>query len=206
MNDLLGVKGGSVSVSAILSTAISTGGVVLAGLGGVALTHRGTLRREAEQAERARRELQEQTRKNDHGELVGAATRLRVLIEVAYQRHWPDMDGRILAIQDQAIAVGVAASKVALGASAAEGDRARALGLAASQLAAYVARHTEMGRGNAENGVMSSGQITRAPGFTEFDARLDEFYAVAGMVPPDIGVRRAPRYRLWLTRRSASSR
>lgn len=206
MKHLPGVKGGPVSVSAILSTAISTGGVVIAGLGGVALTHRGTVRREAEQAERASRELQEQTRKNDHGELVGAATRLRVLVEVVCQRHWPDMDERILAIQDQAIAVGVAASKVALGMSAAEGDRARALGLAASHLAAYVARHTEMGRENAGNGVMSGGQITRDPGFAEFDARLDEFYAVAGTEPPDTAVRRAPRYRSWLMKRSASSR
>lgn len=146
----------------VAATVISTAGALLGALGGVALTHRATLRREEAQANRQRKDQRTQARREAYGELLGTARQLRSKIEIAAQRHWKDMDVKLAAIQEHAESANLHAAHVALR-SPKTAEAALALGSAAVRLAAVTVKHTNMGPQG------EGGQITHPPYFEDFD-------------------------------------
>ena len=165
------------------ATIISTAGTLCGALGGIALTGGMSQRREERQAERQREDARTAAHQQAYADLVGAAAQMRVHIETACQRYWKDMNIRLATIQDQATAVGLQASRVALLSPGAVAEGALALGQAASRLSAWAARNAELGDYSGPNVQFLAGQLKSAPDLTDLEARTAEFLRLASGSP-----------------------
>jgi hypothetical protein len=166
------------------TTLISSGGAVLAGMGGVAMTLRGAIRRDAEQAEQQLRRDAAQAERQQHeqradarrqvgSDLAAAAMQFRVQVQIACQRQWRDMNTRVYDIQQRAIEVGLYASRVALLGGPEVSEATRSFTEVATSLAAALVRNTKMGDITVLDKDSEAGYVEPRPDFTEFDARLD---------------------------------
>ncbi|GLW10186.1 hypothetical protein Misp01_53150 [Microtetraspora sp. NBRC 13810] len=167
--------------ASILTTMISTGGVILGALsafGGVTLTNRANLRKEERQAERQQEERREQECHQAFAELLAGAARLRMQVEIAAQRPWVDMNAHLNSIQEQAALVLTHAYQVALLRPGVVGTAARNLGAEGSDLTGKVVRSTRLDYDH-DTGELRSGEITTVPDFGLLDQRIAEFYTAA---------------------------
>lgn len=130
--------------ASLWTTLISTCGAICAGAGGIAITHWGAIRRDAAKADRQQREERANARRKACSDLLAAAARLRVQVEMACQRQWRDMNARIFGIQQCATDVGFCASQVALLGGTELPGTARSFANAASALTAAVVKNTKM--------------------------------------------------------------
>ncbi|MBA2471129.1 MAG: hypothetical protein H0V41_02390 [Pseudonocardiales bacterium] len=163
----------------IAASVIATTGTLLGALGafgGIALTHRFTVRREEAQFNRQRKDQRMEARRQAHLDLLGTTTELRAAIETTGLGHWPDMNVRLATIQQRAVSAGLYASRVAL-LSPDTADVAFKLASAASRLAATTAQYTNMARN--QNDQFLAGQITRPIDLTEFDGHIERFARAA---------------------------
>jgi hypothetical protein len=170
--------------ASLWTTLISTCGAICAGAGGIAITHWGAIRRDAVQAERQQGEERANARRKACSDLLAAAARLRVQVEMACQRQWRDMNARISDIQQCATDVGLCASQVALLGGTELPGTARSFANAASALTAEVVKNTKMGDLRAVDSSDESGYVEPSPSFTEFDSHLERLYQV---IPKEIG-------------------
>lgn len=159
----------------VITTAISTIGALIGALGGVAFTHGVNVRRDEREARRRRADDQAKALMAAYLDLVGPATQLRVIIELAAQRHWKDMDGRLNAIQEKATIVGLQSARVALLSPGEVAVAAQKLAEAARQLAAEAVRQTKIGY---DGDKFLGGQMLAAPDCAPFDDCLKQFYLV----------------------------
>jgi hypothetical protein len=139
------------------------------------LTHRFNFRREEAQFHRQRRDQRTQARQQAYVDLLGAGTQLKSEIEIVGQRHWKDMNVRIIAIQQNAVSVSQHASRVVL-LSPEAAEAALALASAASRLAATTAEKTNMGY---QGDQFLGGQMTGPVDFAEFDKCIKRFSQAA---------------------------
>jgi len=165
--------------SSLITTVISTAGALCGALGVVALTGRLSNHREDRKDQRQRDDAEMAARQQAYADLLGAAAQMRVHIETTCERHWRDMNIRLGAIQDHAVAVGLQASRAALLSPGAVADAALALGKAASRLSAWTAKNTELGGYSGQNNEFLAGEVQNRPDLTELDERVAEFFQLA---------------------------
>jgi hypothetical protein len=167
-----------VADASLWATLISTCGAICAGAGGITITHWGAIRREAAQADRRQREERADARRKACSDLLAAAARLRVQVEIACQRQWRDMNARIADIQQCATDVSLCASQVALLGGTELPGTARSFANAASALTAAMIKNTKMGGPQVLDVSNESGYVEPSPSFMEFDSRLEHLYEV----------------------------
>lgn len=198
--------------SALWTAMISTGGALGAGLGGVALTYRGTIRREERQADREREAQRVRERRQAYAEILGAAARLRVRVRSTSQRQWRDMNIKLAELQELAAGFDRVAWGVALLSPEPVAQTAHALTEAADGLVGHVMSKAELGRPNGPDEQFVEGLIRNPVDFSAFEDRLGELKEAmvadvrAGCPPigaqPSDGTSSGP----WWSRRKASSR
>jgi hypothetical protein len=165
------------------ATLVSTGGAVLAGVGAVAVTNWGAMRRDAMQSERLRQEQRAEVLRQACAGLLAAAEQLRVQMEIACQRQWRDMNARVSAIEQCASEVGLRVSQVALIGGKDVAQVARSFANEATGLAAALVKNTKMGDQKLGDKAADAGYVEPLPGFAKFDAELDRLYqAIAGAI------------------------
>jgi hypothetical protein len=162
-------------VAALITTAGTLGGA----LGGIALTSWTGIRREEREAGRQRENARAAAREQVYADLLGASAQLRAHIEITCQRHWKDLNVRLTATQDYAVAVGLQASRAALLSAKPSADAALALSRAASKLSAWVAVNAHMGDYSGPGEQFVPGEVLGTPDFTEFDRYATEFLRLA---------------------------
>lgn len=151
----------------------------MAGLGGIILTHGVTVRHEERLAERQRQDARSHARRQAYVALLGAATQMRVQVHVTSQRHWEDMNIKLMTTQDHATSIGLCAANVALLAPGAIAEAAQALAVTASKLAADLTKSADIDPRNDPTQTLLAGVLRAAPDLRELDKRTDEFGRVA---------------------------
>ncbi|WP_202638448.1 hypothetical protein [Bailinhaonella thermotolerans] len=140
----------------------------LGALGTVALTNRAAERRERWQMAETRAEARRQAAEQAFGDLLGAAERLRLEVDISVKRPWEDVFPRLTAVQEGAAALGDAATRVAVLLPGRAGQAARELAREGYRVASAVVASAQEG----------SGQIRNVAGFEAYDRCREGVYAV----------------------------
>jgi hypothetical protein len=163
-------------LATVFAALISAVGTLCGALGGIALTSGMESRRQQRLAEGAAASEKAAAHERACTDLLTAITQLRVDVELACARHWRDMNVRLTAIQEQAVATGVQAARVAMiSPDPAEAEAALALGRCASRLSAWTAKSVLLGDFEGPNQQLLPGQIIERPNLAELDEILSAF-------------------------------
>jgi hypothetical protein len=173
----------------VIPAVISSAGTLAGALGGIALTSGFTARQEERRARqeetraaRERADQQAEARRASCADLLGAGAQLRMQLRTLGSRHWPDLNVKLAAAQEQAVSLGLYASRVALLVPEQVAEAATALSVAAGEMAAQVAKDARLSAPASPAEVLLGGQLKAPPDLAELDARLAAFQlAAAGM-------------------------
>ncbi len=164
----------------LITTIITTAGTLGGALGGIALTNWTGIRREERQAQRQREEKRADERQLAYSELLSANAQLRAHAEITCQHHWTDLNVRLAAAHDYAVAVGLQAARSALLSPQEVANAALALGHAAGSLARWMTQNAKMGKEySGPDGHFLPGEVDGRPDFTELDTCSRAFLRLA---------------------------
>lgn len=145
------------------------------------------IREEESRAAREREDRQAEARRAACADLLGAGAQLRMQLRTLGSRHWADMNVKLAAAQEQAISIGLYASRVALLIPGEVAEAATALSVAAGEMAAQVAKDARLRVPGNPGELLLGGQLNAPPDLTDFDARITTFRLAAGEMAASSG-------------------
>jgi len=174
----------------LATTIISMVGTLCGALGGIALTSSLESRRQQRQADSAAASERAAAHRQACTDLLDAIAQLRIDVDLACARYWRDMNVRLAGIQEQTVAAGVRAARVAMiSPDPTEADAALALGKCASRLSAWTAKSVKLGDFDGPDRQFVAGEITVRPDFTELDELEATFLRLVLPAQPAAGPR-----------------
>ncbi|HEY1703392.1 MAG TPA: hypothetical protein VGG75_27130 [Trebonia sp.] len=163
----------------VLAAIITTAGTLGGALGGVALTNWTGIQRDDKRARRERADAETAKREHAYAALLQSTAQLRALTQITCQRHWKDLNVRLAAAQNYAVAAGQQAAHAALLSNTDQATASIALATAASGLASWLAEQAQLGDYSGPGDQFQPGEVRGKPDFAELDSCTDTLVRLA---------------------------